>query len=109
MDREGDARIEMRDRALRRGRVVDASGEPVPGALVSVVWGTAPTPEIGRRTDDAGRFQVGLPPGQFRIAATTASGEAGQIEVDGGASDEIVLRINGPDCPTENEIKETAP
>jgi protocatechuate 3,4-dioxygenase beta subunit len=83
-------------RALRLGRVVDADGRPVAGALVSVVWGTAPTPEIGRRTRDDGRFQVGLPPGQFRIQAVTVSGSAGEVEVEGGQGDEILIRIDRP-------------
>lgn len=81
-------------RALRRGRVVDEEGGPVAGAMVSVVWGTAPTPEIGRRTDDAGAFQVGLPPGRFCVKAVTTSGGAGEVEVEGGEGGEIVIRID---------------
>jgi hypothetical protein len=85
----------MKGRALRRGRVVDAQGRPVPGALVSVVWGTAPTPEIGRRTNEDGAFQMGLPPGRFRVRADGPGGAAGQVEVDGGAGDEIVIQVEG--------------
>jgi hypothetical protein len=85
----------MRDRVLRMGRVVDAAGRPVEGALVSVVWGTAPTPEIARRTNAAGMFRVGLPPGRFRLEAATEN-RTGQIEVDGEAGDEIVIRISAP-------------
>lgn len=80
----------MHDRVLRSGRVVDAAGRPVPGALVSVVWGTAPTPEIARCTNASGAFHVGLPPGRFRLEATTASG-TGQVEVEGGPGEEIVI------------------
>lgn len=76
--------------------MVDAGGSPLPGALVSVVWGTAPTPEIARRTDAAGGFQVALPPGRFRIEAVTQRGKGEvEIEVDGGAEEAIVIRIGG--------------
>lgn len=85
----------MRDRALRTGRVVDAAGRPIQGALVSVVWGTAPTPEIARRTDATGAFHVGLPPGRFRLEAATAS-EIGHVEVEGGMGEEIVIRVSAP-------------
>lgn len=73
--------------------MVDAHGRPVGGALVSVAWGTAATPEIGRRTNDAGVFHVGLPPGRFRVQAVAPSGGAGVAEVDGGEGGEIVIRI----------------
>ena len=81
-------------RALRHGKVVDGDAHGVAGALVSVVWGTAPTPEIGRRTGHDGTFQVGLPPGTFRLNAVAESGFAGQVEVEGGEGGEIVIRIH---------------
>lgn len=90
----------MRDRVLRRGQVIDAGGQPIADAMVSVVWGTAPTPEIGRRTDETGRFQVALPPGRFRVEAVAPGGATGLIEVDGGAGDAIVLRIETSDRPS---------
>ncbi|MBV5275728.1 MAG: carboxypeptidase regulatory-like domain-containing protein [Lamprocystis purpurea] len=80
-------------RALRCGRVLDAAGNGVTGARVSVVWGTAPTPEIGRRTGDDGAFQVGLPPGLFRLQAVTDSGSTGEVEVEGGEGRDILIRI----------------
>lgn len=84
----------MAQRVVRRGRVIDVDGQPVAGALVSVVWGTAPTPETGRRTDAAGCFLVGLTAGErFRVRATTADGRAGDVDVDGSAVDEIVVRL----------------
>jgi hypothetical protein len=87
----------MQDRVVRQGRVVDAQGNPVPNALVAVVWGTAPTPEIGRRTDKDGLFQVGLPPGQFRMQAVGPDGGAGQVEIEGGDGDEIVIQVGERD------------
>ena len=89
----------MASRVLRRGRVVDTSGQPVAGALVSVVWGTAPTPEIGRRTDQAGAFQVALPDGRFRLRAKVPDGRSGEVEVQGGAGGEIEIRVDGPARP----------
>jgi len=85
----------MPQRVLRRGRVIDASGHPVAGAFVSVVWGTAPTPEIARRTDDAGAFHVALPDGRFRIRARVSDGRSGEVEVEGGPGGEIEIRVEG--------------
>lgn len=90
-----------------KGRVVDADGRPVAGALVAVVWGTAPTPDIGRRTDDAGAFQVGLGPGRYRIRAT-ARGASGEVEVEGGQGGEIVIKILGPAVGAEEQGGGTA-
>lgn len=92
MDSAGDASLSKDSRTLRKGRVVDASGRPVSGALVAVVWGTAPTRDIGRRTNDDGVFQVGLELGRYRIRAV-ARGEVGEVEVEGGHSGEIIIRI----------------
>jgi hypothetical protein len=83
----------MPDRVLRRGRVIDADGRPVAGAFVSVTWGTAPTPDIARRTGDDGAFQVGLPPGRFRIRATASESRSGEVEVEGGEGDEIAITV----------------
>lgn len=96
------------NRALRRGRVVDADGRAVASALVSVVWGTAPTPEIGRRTGDDGGFHVGLPQGRFLVRAISAAGAVGEIEVDGGDGDgdgdgdggEILIQLSTPPAKT---------
>jgi hypothetical protein len=84
----------MRERVLRRGRVIDAGGHPVAGAFVSVTWGTAPTPDIARKTGDDGVFQVGLPPGKFRIRAKASESRSGEVEVEGGEGDEIVITVS---------------
>jgi hypothetical protein len=68
----------------------------VSGALVSVVWGTAPTRDIGRRTNDEGAFQVGLEPGRYRIQAVTDQ-VSGEVEVEGGPGEDIVIRLESPD------------
>ena len=73
---------------------MDEESHGIAGALVSVIWGTAPTPEIGRRTDRDGSFHVGLPTGSFRLRAVTESGSAGEAYVEGGEGGEIVIRIS---------------
>lgn len=100
MDRAGDASLSKDRRTLRRGRVVDADGRPVAGALVAVVWGTAPTRDIGRRTNGEGAFQVGLEPGRYRIQAT-AQGASGEVEVEGGDGGEIIIQIRSPEPGAE--------
>lgn len=94
MDSENEpVRQSINPRRHRRGRVVDAGGKPVGGALVAVVSGTAATPEIGHRTTGEGVFQVALPEGSFRLQAVAASGATGTVEVEGGEGGEIVIRI----------------
>jgi hypothetical protein len=67
--------------AIIGGIVIGPDGAGVAGALVAVEWGTAPTPEIGIRTDTQGRFAVSLPVGRFRVGANTA-GLYGSVEVE---------------------------
>jgi hypothetical protein len=87
----------MPQRTVRLGRVLDGAGAPIPGALVSVVYGTAPTPEVARQTDEAGYFHVGLPLGRFRVAAFAPGGGTGSVDVNGDSVDEIVIRIDAPE------------
>jgi hypothetical protein len=80
---------------FRSGRVVDASGEPVPKALVTIVESTVPMPEIALQSDDGGRFALRLPPGRFTLRAHR-SGATGDVEVEGAPSDdEIVIVVGG--------------
>ena len=65
-----------------RGQVVREDGTPVPGALVAVVRGTAPTPEIGIRADAAGRFAIALPPGRFVVQAHSTEHGRGTAALD---------------------------
>ena len=95
MDTARDVGLRKDDRILRKGRVIDMSGQPVVGALVSVVWGTAPTRDIGRRTNDEGAFQIGLGPGRYRIQAVKSDSE-GEVEVEGGEGEEIIIKIKTP-------------
>lgn len=76
--------------------MIDAAGRPAQGAIVVVVSGTAPTPEVGIRTDADGRFMVALPAGKFHLQASTRT-DTGSVDVDGGESSEIVIRLQGTD------------
>ena len=62
------------------GRVVDAAGAPAPDALVTIVAGTVPLPEIALTVDADGRFALALPDGRFTLRAHSAAG-AGEAEV----------------------------
>jgi hypothetical protein len=77
----------------RRGRVVDTAGRPVPDAFVSVVWGTAPVPEIALVTEADGSFLIGLPAGRFRLQANTADGRVGDADASGESTEEILIQL----------------
>ena len=67
----------MPNTVLHRGRVRWEDGTPVPGALVAVASGTAPTPEVALRTNAAGEFGIALPAGTFSIEAHGPAGAKG--------------------------------
>jgi hypothetical protein len=73
--------------------VLDAADRPVAEAFVSVIEGTAPVPEIALVTEADGSFQIGLPPGRFRLRATTADGRSGDVEVSGESDEEMRIRV----------------
>jgi hypothetical protein len=66
------------------GRVVDARGDPVPDALVTIVEGTVPMPEIALLVDADGRFRLRLPAGRFTLRAH-----------GGGGSGDAVVEVPG--------------
>jgi Carboxypeptidase regulatory-like domain len=74
-------RAEILERLLHDGRVVDPEGFGVSDAIVAVVRGTAPTPEIGIRSDADGRFRIALPLGDFEIEARAPDGRTGRASV----------------------------
>lgn len=80
----------------RQGRVLDASGAPVPGARIVIVASTVPLPEIALLSDTEGRFALRLPTGHFTLRAHGPDGAVGEAEVDGAPNTgEIVITI-GP-------------
>lgn len=84
----------MTKAAPRSVRVLDGLGNPVAGAFVTVISGTAPTPEITLLTNAEGRARLGLPPGTFTLQAQSPDGTKVTAEATGGPSDEeIELRL----------------
>lgn len=71
----------MANAILHSGRVLWDDGTPVPGALVAVASGTAPTPEIAIRSNANGQFGIALPSGAFRIEARSSDGTIGGVDV----------------------------
>jgi hypothetical protein len=80
----------------RDGIVRDAAGRPVAGALVEVARGTAPTPEIGYRTDANGRFRISLPPGRFTLRAVAPDAGQGETDTSGGPGGTIEIDLSPP-------------
>jgi hypothetical protein len=79
---------------LHRGRVLLRGGGAAGSALVYVVSGTGPTPEIAIRSDAQGRFGLALPPGYYVVAARLGDGREGACEVEAGNDpQEIVIEI----------------
>jgi hypothetical protein len=61
-------------------RVVNETGAPVAGALVSVAWSNVPFPEIALVTDAKGEVRMQLADGQYHIVAHAADGRNGILE-----------------------------
>lgn len=76
--------------------VQDESGAALEGAIVVVERGSAPYPEIARRTGKSGRLAFSLPDGEFELVARTADGRAGRgrLIVRQGASPPLVIRVD---------------
>jgi hypothetical protein len=86
------------------GRVVDAGGTAVPGALVSVVSAASAWPQrygdaLGyeRVTDDEGRFEVeGLEPGSYDVTARLMGLSPGELrDVAAGRKDLVLTLAQG--------------
>ena len=65
-----------------RLRVVDETGVPVEGALVSVLRSTVAFPEIALVTDVNGVVMLPLPEGRFVIGANAEGERHGQVQLD---------------------------
>lgn len=72
------------------GRVVDSTGKPVAGALVSEASGV---PEIALVTDEDGRFSPRLRPGRYRFKAVAPSGATAEADWDSEHDVDVVLRL----------------
>lgn len=59
----------MNGRVPCTGRVVDRDGRPVPHALIMILEGPVPVPEIALVADEGGRFSFTLAPGEWTVQA----------------------------------------
>ena len=76
------------------GRVLDADGNPVPGASVAVSSGPGPVNDIAVVTDVEGRFRLGnLGPGRFALTANGANDLQGTAAVEVAADEQAVAEI----------------
>jgi hypothetical protein len=76
-----------------RGRVIDASGEPVPDASVHATPSREMLPETSVLSDDGGYFEfTGLSPSAYDVVATSSFG-ASVVQRVGARSRSIELRI----------------
>lgn len=90
----------MADVRLCEGSVVDAEGAPVAEALVSVEWGTAPTPEIALLTGNDGSFRIALPVGgTYVLRGISPGGNTGRtrIELSVSGPESVVIRLEPKD------------
>lgn len=74
------------------GQVVDARGAPVPDALITIVAGTVPMPEMALMADAEGRFTLRLPDGRFTLRAHGGAG-TGEAEVERPGDDSVVIAL----------------
>jgi hypothetical protein len=79
------------------GRVVDPDGAPVPEAVVVIVAGSVPMPEIGLLCDGDGRFSLRLTEGVFTLRAhgPAGTGEAAVRSPPSSGEVRIVLGQSG--------------
>jgi hypothetical protein len=81
------------ERVLHRGRVTNARGDGLGHALVYVARGSAGTPEIAVKCDNAGHFRLALPRGHFQIEARSVAGTVGSTEIEVTQRDEEIAIV----------------
>lgn len=77
---------------VHHGIVVDANGNPVAGAAITVIESPVPMPEIAWVTDAAGRFRIALTPGRHVLSANAREG-AGEAVIHEPHEAEIVISV----------------
>lgn len=79
------------------GRVVDASGEPVAGAVVYVISAPVNVPDIAAITDANGSFSIGAPvAGHYRFGVNPGAGEPVSTEIMVAGTEDVFseVRVN---------------
>ena len=76
-----------------RGLVVDAAGDPVAGARVTIVESPSPMPELSMLADEHGCFSLALQPGRFVLRADGDAGDWGIAEVDPTVAFEVRIVV----------------
>lgn len=56
------------------GRVLTDGSTPAPEAIIEVVRGSVPLPELAQRTEQDGTFRMALPKGEFVLGAYAEGG-----------------------------------
>ena len=74
--------------------VVDTSGAPIGGALVTLDVTSRPVPEIALVSNAQGEVVMRLPPGRYCLVARASNGATGSQEVTvGSAPQSVVLAL----------------
>jgi hypothetical protein len=76
-----------------RGRVLDAEGQPIEGAVITI---SNAVPEMGLLSGDGGAFEVLLAPHRYRFVAIGPGDARVETDVDVGETLEVVLRLPRP-------------
>jgi hypothetical protein len=87
------------------GRVVDASGAPVPGARVALSSSSAPVSDIAALTDAGGNFRRGgLAPGAYtlQVHKTGQPPRTVPVDVADGQQVNLEVRLGDPDNGNES-------
>jgi protocatechuate 3,4-dioxygenase beta subunit len=105
-----DVELSLRQAVTLEGRVVDADGKPVEGAVVQSLPGESADgefmPRVSATTDARGRFELeGLPATMVQVVATATGYKPTQMEVDAGGS-AIELRLEKVSADVQKRIKE---
>lgn len=77
----------------RSGVVLNADGEPVPRAFITIKQASVRMPDLAVMTDDNGRFEMRLPMGTFTLRAHH-SGRQGEISFSNPDATAIKIVVN---------------
>lgn len=64
-----------------RIKIVNAQGDPVPGALVTIDESSVVVPEIALLSDSRGELLLRLPDGSYRLKVRAPDGSLGDLQL----------------------------